>query len=105
MACLDLQFQNPLIPRGATSIRHHPFIGNSLTKRHLTVCHMGMYRDEELDEWSVNEYPKHMNIKLNMEKSCIRLTNPKKVPYELLGELSEKTTVEEWIELYGSCLK
>jgi len=46
-----------------------------------------------------------MNIKLNMEKSCIRLTNPKKVPYELLGELSEKTTVEEWIELYGSCLK
>lgn len=66
---------------------------------------MGMYRDEELDEWSVNEYPKHMNIKLNMEKSCKRLTNPKKVPYELLGELSEKTTVEEWIELYGSCLK
>lgn len=82
-----------------------PFIGIAAQKRHLAVYHMGIYRDEELYEWFVNEYPKHMNTKLNMGKSCIRFTNPKKVPYELLDELAEKTTVEEWIELYESRLK
>lgn len=82
-----------------------PFIGIAAQKRHLAVYHMGIYRDEELYEWFVNEYPKHMNTKLNMGKGCIRFTNPKKVPYELLGELTEKTTVEEWIELYESRLK
>ncbi|WP_462419839.1 DUF1801 domain-containing protein [Salinicoccus sp. Marseille-QA3877] len=82
-----------------------PFIGVAAQKRHLAVYHMGIYRDAELYDWFINEYPKHMDTKLNMGKSCIRFTNPKKVPYELLGELAEKTTVEEWIELYESKLK
>ncbi len=79
-----------------------PFIGVAAQKRHLAVYHMGMYRDPELYDWFVQEYPKYMSTKLNMGKSCIRFTNPKKVPYDLLGELAEKTTVEEWIELYES---
>lgn len=79
-----------------------PFIGIAAQKRHLAVYHMGIYRDPQLYDWFINEYPKHMDTKLNMGKSCIRFTNPKKVPYELLGELAEKTTVEEWIELYES---
>lgn len=82
-----------------------PFIGVAAQKRHLAVYHMGIYRDAELYDWFINEYPKHMDTKLNMGKSCIRFTNPKKVPYELLGELAEKITVEEWIELYESKLK
>lgn len=82
-----------------------PFIGVAAQKRHLAVYHMGIYRDAVLYDWFINEYPKHMDTKLNMGKSCIRFTNPKKVPYELLGELAEKTTVEEWIELYESKLK
>ena len=82
-----------------------PFIGVAAQKRHLAVYHMGIYWDAELYDWFINEYPKHMDTKLNMGKSCIRFTNPKKVPYELLGELAEKTTVEEWIELYESKLK
>ena len=82
-----------------------PFIGVAAQKRHLAVYHMGIYRDAELYDWFIDEYPKHMDTKLNMGKSCIRFTNPKKVPYELLGELAEKTTVEEWIELYESKLK
>lgn len=82
-----------------------PFIGVAAQKRHLAVYHMGIYRDPELYDWFIDEYPKHMDTKLNMGKSCVRFTNPKKVPYELLGELAEKTTVKEWIELYESRLK
>lgn len=63
---------------------------------------MGMYREPEIYDWFTSEYPKHMTTKLNMGKSCIRFTNPKKVPYDLLGELAEKMTVDEWIELYES---
>jgi len=79
-----------------------PFIGIAVQKRHLAVYHMGMYRDTELYDWFITEYPKHMDTKLNMGKSCIRFTNPKKIPYSLLGELAEKMTVEEWIALYES---
>lgn len=82
-----------------------PFIAVAAQKRHLAVYHMGLYRDEALYEWFINEYPKHMNTKLNMGKSCIRFSNPKKIPYDLLGELAEKTSVEEWIALYESRLK
>lgn len=79
-----------------------PFIGIAAQKRHLAVYHMGMYRKPDILDWFTNEYPKHMKTKLNMGKSCIRFTNPKNIPYELLGELAEKMTVDEWIELYKS---
>ncbi|WP_155759070.1 DUF1801 domain-containing protein [Staphylococcus equorum] len=82
-----------------------PFIAVAAQKCHLAVYHMGLYRDDVLYEWFINEYPKHMNNKLNMGKSCIRFSNPKKIAYELLGELAEKTSVEEWIALYESYLK
>ncbi|WP_411843396.1 DUF1801 domain-containing protein [Salinicoccus sp. HZC-1] len=79
-----------------------PFIGVAAQKRHLAVYHMGIYQDQALYDWFVDEYSKYMSTKLNMGKSCIRFTNPKKVPYELLGELAEKMTVDEWTRLYES---
>lgn len=79
-----------------------PFIGIAAQKRHLAVYHMAMYREPEIYDWFVGEYDKHMTTKLNMGKSCIRFTNPTKVPYALLGQLAEKITVDEWIKLYES---
>lgn len=79
-----------------------PFISIAAQKRHLAVYHMGMYRDKALYDWFTEKYPKQMDTKLDMGKSCIRFTNPKKIPYDLLGELAEKMTVEEWIALYES---
>ena len=51
-------------------------------------------------EWFTNEYPKYVKTKLNMGKSCIRFRNPDHIPFELIGELAGKMTVEEWIKLY-----
>ncbi|WP_373446103.1 DUF1801 domain-containing protein [Salinicoccus bachuensis] len=79
-----------------------PFIGVAAQKRHLAVYHMGIYSDDELYEWFTEAYPNHMTTKLNMGKSCIRFSNPDRVPYALLGELAGKLTVDEWIELYES---
>lgn len=35
-----------------------------------------------------------------MGKSCLRFTNPKRIPYELIGELVTKITLEEWLQQY-----
>ncbi|MDG4526508.1 DUF1801 domain-containing protein [Streptococcus suis] len=35
-----------------------------------------------------------------MGKSCIRMKNPKNIPYELIGELVSKMSMERYIELY-----
>lgn len=77
-----------------------PFIGLAAQKRHLALYHMGIYADPELLTWFQEQYAKEMPTKLNMGKSCIRFTNPNKIPYELIGELVSKMTPEEWIRLY-----
>lgn len=82
-----------------------PFMALASQKNHVAVYHSGVYADREMMEWFVEEYPKHASNKLNMGKSCIRFTNVKKIPFDLIGELASKMTVEEWIELYENNLK
>ncbi|MEK4248623.1 MULTISPECIES: DUF1801 domain-containing protein [Paenibacillus] len=77
-----------------------PFISIVAQKRHLALYHMGVYADPELLTWFQEEYAKIMPTKLNMGKSCIRFTNPNKIPYSLIGELASKMTPEQWINLY-----
>jgi hypothetical protein len=61
---------------------------------------MGIYSDPKLLKWFTEECPKHAKGKLDMGKSCIRFKNPKNIPFELLGELTSKMSMEEWIEIY-----
>ncbi|SDO17574.1 DUF1801 domain-containing protein [Alkalicoccus daliensis] len=77
-----------------------PFISVAAQKNHIAVYHMGIYADQELLQWFQGEYSRHMSTKLNMGKSCIRFTNPDKIPYELLGDLVSRVTVKEWIKMY-----
>jgi len=56
-------------------------------------------------EWFVTEYPKHCTQKLDMGKSCIRFKKWDQIPFELMGQLMQKMTSEEWIALYESHLK
>jgi hypothetical protein len=63
---------------------------------------MGIYSDEKLLNWFVEEFPKHSTAKLDMGKSCIRFKKMDQIPFELLGELLTKMTVNQWIERYDS---
>lgn len=56
--------------------------------------------DEELAKWFVTEYAKVVPTKLDMGKSCIRMKNPKQIPYDLIGKLVEKMSLETYIERY-----
>lgn len=82
-----------------------PFISLASQKNHIALYHSGIYSDPELLNWFKNEWPKHATNKLDMGKSCIRFKNPKKIPFELMGELTRKMTVDQWIERYESAIK
>ena len=77
-----------------------PFLALASQKNHIALYHMGLYMDEELAAWFAKEYQKQVPTKLDMGKSCIRMKNPKHIPYVLIGDLVGKMTMERYIELY-----
>lgn len=77
-----------------------PFISLAAQKNHIALYHMGIMGQESLLTWFQEEYSRQVPTKLNMGKSCIRMTNVKNIPYDLIGELVTKISLEEWIESY-----
>lgn len=82
-----------------------PFINIASQKNFVAFYHMGIYADKSLHDWFVTQYPKHVKTKLDMGKSCVRFKKVELIPYELLGDLCSKMTVDQWIELYESNIK
>jgi len=82
-----------------------PFINIACQKNFIAIYHMGIYSDEGLLAWFKEEYPKHCTNKLDMGKSCIRFKNINKIPYQLIGELVKKMTVEQWVNIYERATK
>ena len=82
-----------------------PFMSISSMKNHIGFHHMGIYSDPDLLKWFTEEYPKHATGKLDMGKSCIRFKKMENIPFELLGTLTTKMSVEDWISKYESTFK
>jgi len=77
-----------------------PFISIASQKNFIALYHMGIYANPDLLEWFVKEYPNHSKYKLDMGKSCIRFKKTDQIPFQLIGQLVKKMTVDEWIGLY-----
>lgn len=77
-----------------------PFINLASQKKHIALYHMGIYSDGKLLNWFVKEYNQCCKHKLNMGKSCIRFSNIDEIPYDLIGDLCSKMSVESWIKQY-----
>jgi hypothetical protein len=56
-------------------------------------------------DWFTAEYPQHSARKLDMGKSCIRFKRPDDIPLALIGQLMERMSVAEWIDLYERLYK
>ncbi|WP_373511389.1 DUF1801 domain-containing protein [Persicitalea sp.] len=82
-----------------------PFISIASQKNNVAIYHMGLYSDEDLLDWFKAEYPKHSKTKLDMGKSCVRFKKIDQIPYELVGELAQKMSPEQWIAVYEGKLK
>ena len=82
-----------------------PFMNIASQKNFIAIYHMGLYTNPKLMNWFLQEYPKHCKTKLDMGKSCIRFKKMDQIPFTLIGELSKKITVKEWIETYEESYK
>ncbi len=79
-----------------------PFAGFASQKNHIAVYHMGMYAIPGLHEWFVNEYTRRVGKAPDLGKSCLRFRPKQPIPYDLIGELFQKITVDQWIEVADS---
>jgi hypothetical protein len=77
-----------------------PFLNIAAQKNFIALYHMGMYANSTLYQWFTDEYSQRSKLKIDVGKSCTRFKNVNEIPYELIGELVRKITVEEWINLY-----
>ncbi|MFC7775378.1 DUF1801 domain-containing protein [Flavobacterium sp. GCM10027622] len=82
-----------------------PFVALASQKNFIAFYHMGIYSYPELLNWFTSEFPKHSKKKLDMGKSCVRFKKPDDIPFELIGELLQKITVDEWINRYETVFK
>ena len=82
-----------------------PFANIASQKNYIALYHAGIYASEEIKDWFVSEYPKHCKRKLDMGKSCVRFKKPEEIPFDLIAELMQKLSVENWIELYENNVK
>ena len=77
-----------------------PFINLALQKNTISLYHMGIYGDKNLLDWFVAEYSKHAKSKIDMGKGCFRFKKMDDIPYDLIGELATKISVQDWITFY-----
>jgi uncharacterized protein YdhG (YjbR/CyaY superfamily) len=82
-----------------------PFMSFASQKKSINLYHMGIYAKPKIHDWFVSEYPKHCKRKLDMGKSCIRFKKIDEIPFNLIGELCTKLTVDAWIDIYEKAFK
>jgi Domain of unknown function (DU1801) len=82
-----------------------PFMGMASQKNFIAVYHMGVYADPKLLKWFTEAHAKASTKKLDMGKSCIRYKKPEDIPFDLIGELASKMTVQDWITIYETNFK
>ena len=82
-----------------------PFMALAAQKNFVAFYHMGIYADKNLHDWFVAEYVKRCKYKLDMGKSCVRFKKMDDIPYDLIAELTQKISVDDWIKTYESQLK
>ncbi len=82
-----------------------PFFSFASQKNSVNIYHMVVYADKQLHDWFVSEYPKHAKSRLDMGKSCVRFKKLDDIPYELIGELLRKISVQDWISMYEKSFK
>lgn len=77
-----------------------PFIGLAAQKNHIALYHMGIYMDENLEDWFRENYAQQVSTKLDMGKSCIRFKDPKTIPYDLIADLVSRMDLPTYVDHY-----
>ena len=110
--CINYKMLGYVVPQSMYADGYHcdpklplPFMNLANQKGFIGLYHMGIYAKPELLDWFVKEYPKHCKYKLDMGKSCVRFKKMDDIPYDLIAELVQKMTPDDWIKLYEKNIK
>ncbi|SDQ21104.1 DUF1801 domain-containing protein [Flagellimonas zhangzhouensis] len=110
--CINYKMLGYVVPHALYPDGYHcdpklplPFINIASQKNFVALYHMGIYANPEMLDWFVKEYPKHVSTKLDMGKSCIRFKKMDQIPFDLIGQLCEKMTPQDWIKIYENQIK
>ncbi len=79
-----------------------PFVNLVIRKDIITFYHMGIYANPPLLTWFEKEYMEAVGKKPDMGKSCIRFKKTTPIPFDLIGNLMQKISPEQWIACYES---
>lgn len=82
-----------------------PFMNLASQKNYIAIYHSGIYANAELYEWFIKEFQNRTGKKPDMGKSCIRIKNMNHIPFDLIGELVQKISPQQWIAIYESLVK
>ncbi|MDD4775660.1 MAG: DUF1801 domain-containing protein [Syntrophomonas sp.] len=77
-----------------------PFMSIANQKHHIALYHMGFYTDPDLLTWLQQEYPKYLKTKIDLGKGCIRFKKIETIPYQLIAELCQRMSLEEYLAMY-----
>ena len=110
--CINYKMLGYVVPKSTYPAGYHcytslplPFANLAAQKKYIALYHSGIYTDEKVLQWFQEEYSKRAKYKLDMGKSCIRFKRMDDIPYDLIGELMEKFTVDDWINKYEAVIK
>jgi uncharacterized protein YdhG (YjbR/CyaY superfamily) len=81
-----------------------PFMNLGNQKNYIVLHHLGLYGSPELLHWFEEAYAKTGN-KLDMGKGCVRFKNMDKIPYELIGQLAGKVSLQDYLVVYQKNFK
>lgn len=68
-------------------------------KNYMSLYLMGCYGNQEFDAWFREEYRKR-GKKLNMGKSCVRFKKLEDLPLDLIGQVVESISVDQFVQIY-----
>jgi uncharacterized protein YdhG (YjbR/CyaY superfamily) len=110
--CMSYSMPSYSVPHSIYPAGYHckpeeplPFLSIASQKNFIAYYHMGVYSMPELLQWFQTEWADRGLGKLDMGKSCIRLKKVDSIPFDLLGELASKITVDQWIAGYERAIK
>lgn len=76
-----------------------PFLALANQRRHLSFSDMGLVAMPEVDRWFEAEYAA-TGWRLDRGRSCIRFASTARIPFELIGRLVARISLDEYLEAY-----
>ena len=82
-----------------------PFVNIASQKNFVGLYHMGIYSSPDLLGWFVVVTCRNCSFLLYPNVVCPRSKKAEQIPFDLIAELMQKMSVDDWIHIYETAIK